>query len=76
MPVRRTTALTATGRAEGLSDATFAIVTTLLVLEIHRPSAAPGQLAQGLAPRVASYLAYAMAFIIELNWMGRQCKSA
>jgi len=29
--------------------ATFAIVLTLLVLEIHRPSAAPGQLAQGLA---------------------------
>jgi uncharacterized membrane protein len=46
MPARRTTALTATGRAEGLSDATFAIVTTLLVLQIHRPSTAPGQLAQ------------------------------
>ena len=58
------------------SDAKFAIVITLLVLEIHRLSAAPGQLAQGLAREWPSYLAYAMAFIIELNWMGRQCKSA
>ena len=62
-PRRRTAALTGTSRLEGLSDATFAIVLTLLVLEIHRPSAVPGHLSQALARESPSYLAYVMAFI-------------
>src|SRR5215469_10283200 len=37
-------ALPETRRLEALSDGTFAIIITLLVLEIHRPSAASGQL--------------------------------
>jgi hypothetical protein len=71
MPARRTNAaLTRTRRLEGLSDASFAIILTLLVLEIHRPSAAPGYLAQSLAREWPSYLAYAMAFInIGVTWL-------
>lgn len=71
MPARRTNAaLTRTRRLEGLSDATFAIILTLLVLEIHRPSVAPGHLAQSLAREWPSYLAYAMAFInIGVTWL-------
>ena len=33
-----------TRRLEGLSDGAFSIIITLLVLEIHRPNAAPGRL--------------------------------
>jgi uncharacterized membrane protein len=71
VPPRRTTAaLTRTSRLEGLSDGTFAIVITLLVLEIHRPSAPPGHLAQGLAREWPSYVAYVVAFInIGVIWL-------
>lgn len=71
MPARETAAgLIRTSRLEGLSDGTFAIVLTLLVFEIHRPSAAPGHLAQGLAREWPSYLAYVMAFInIGVIWL-------
>ncbi len=58
-------------RAEALSDGVFAITLTLLVLEIHRPSPAPGQLASDLLKAWPAYLAYVMAFcyagIIWLN---------
>lgn len=74
MPARRTTAALAhPGRLEGLSDATFAIVLTLLVLEIHRPTSAPGHLAEGLAREWPSYLAYAMAFTyIGVIWLNHR----
>jgi hypothetical protein len=39
---------TDTGRLVALCDGVFAIIITLLVLEIHRPSAEPGSLAQEL----------------------------
>jgi uncharacterized membrane protein len=52
-----------TRRIEGLSDASFSIIITLLVLEIHRPSAAPGRLAEKLLAEWSSYLAYAVVFI-------------
>ena len=45
---------TDTGRLVALCDGVFAIIITLLVLEIHRPSAEPGSLAQELLSR-ASY---------------------
>ena len=40
--------LAETHRLEGLSDAAFSIIITLLVLEIHRPDAAPGRLGEEL----------------------------
>ena len=33
---------------EGFSDGAFAIIVTLLVLEIHRPNAEPGRLGEAL----------------------------
>lgn len=57
------------GRLEALSDGVFAVIITLLVIEIHRPSAAPGQLAAGLLREWPSYLAYGIAFVyIGVIW--------
>ncbi len=50
-------------RLEALSDGTFAIIITLLVIEIHRPSVTPGRLAGELLKEWPSYLAYAVAFV-------------
>lgn len=52
-----------TSRLEALSDGAFAIIITLLVLEIHRPNADPGRLGAELLKEWPSYLAYAVAFI-------------
>lgn len=57
-------------RLEGFSDAAFSIIITLLVLEIHRPHAAEGHLAQELLKAWSSYLAYAVAFIyVGVIWL-------
>jgi uncharacterized membrane protein len=50
-------------RLEALSDGAFAIIITLLVIEIHRPNATPGRLAGELLKEWPSYLAYAVAFL-------------
>jgi uncharacterized membrane protein len=57
-------------RSEGLSDASFSIIITLLVLEIHRPNAGPGGLAHELLAAWSSYLAYVLAFIyVGIVWL-------
>jgi len=62
--------LAETRRLEGFSDGAFAIIITLLVLEIHRPSAAPGALGEDLLLEWPSYLAYAVAFIyVGVIWL-------
>lgn len=65
-----------TSRLECFSDGAFAIIITLLVLEIHRPNAAQGALAKELLDEWPSYLAYAVAFlyvgVIWLNHHGRE----
>jgi uncharacterized membrane protein len=59
-----------TNRLEALSDGAFAIVITLLVLEIHRPTAEPGELARELLAEWPSYLAYAVAFTyVGVIWL-------
>jgi uncharacterized membrane protein len=50
-------------RLEALSDGAFSIIITLLVIEIHRPSATPGRLAGELLKEWPSYLAYTVAFL-------------
>ena len=50
-------------RLEALSDGAFAIIITLLVIEIHRPSVTQGRLAGELLKEWPSYLAYAVAFV-------------
>jgi uncharacterized membrane protein len=62
--------LASTSRLEALSDGTFAIIITLLVLEIHRPDAAVGHLGTQLLQGWPSYLAYAVAFVyIGVIWL-------
>jgi len=57
-------------RLEGFSDAAFSIIITLLVLEIHRPNALPGNLREELFLEWPSYLAYAVAFIyVGVIWL-------
>ena len=57
-------------RLEILCDGVFAIVITLLVLEIHRPSIISGQLASELLKEWPSYLAYAVAFLyVGVIWL-------
>jgi uncharacterized membrane protein len=55
---------------EGFSDGAFAIIITLLVLEIHRPAAIPGRLREELLTGWSSYLAYAVAFVyVGIIWL-------
>jgi uncharacterized membrane protein len=62
--------LVETTRVEVLSDGVFAIIITLLVLEIHRPTAVPGKLVEELLKEWPSYLAYAVAFIyVGIIWL-------
>jgi uncharacterized membrane protein len=57
-------------RLEGFSDAAFSIIITLLVLEIHRPTASPGTLSKELLAEWSSYLAYILAFIyVGVIWL-------
>jgi uncharacterized membrane protein len=57
-------------RVEALSDGTFAIIITLLVLEIRRPIAPPGHLLDELFKEWPSYLAYAVAFVyVGVVWL-------
>jgi uncharacterized membrane protein len=61
---------TDTGRLVALCDGVFAIIITLLVLEIHRPNAEPGRLAQELLKEWPSYLAYGVAFLyVGVIWL-------
>ncbi len=62
--------LRSTSRLEMFSDGAFAIIITLLVLEIYRPNAAQGALAKDLLDEWPSYLAYAVAFIyVGVIWL-------
>jgi uncharacterized membrane protein len=57
-------------RVEALCDGVFAIIITLLVLEIHRPTTEPGTLMEELVKEWPSYLAYAVAFVyIGVVWL-------
>jgi hypothetical protein len=62
--------LAETTRLEAFSDGAFAIIITLLVLEIHRPNSATGHLAAELLKAWPSYLAYAVAFLyVGVIWL-------
>jgi uncharacterized membrane protein len=57
-------------RLEALCDGVFAIISTLLVIEIHRPSMEVGRLAEELIHGWPSYLAYAVAFLyVGVVWL-------
>jgi uncharacterized membrane protein len=64
-------------RLQSLCDGVFAIIITLLVLEIHRPSAARGELGKELLKEWPSYLAYAVAFLyVGVIWLNHHCMFA
>jgi uncharacterized membrane protein len=67
---RHEAGFTDTDRLVILCDGVFAIILTLLVLEIHRPNAEPGRLAQELLKEWPSYLAYGVAFLyVSVIWV-------
>jgi uncharacterized membrane protein len=58
------------GRIISFSDAVFAIIITLLVIEIHRPEAPPGGLGAALLEAWPSYAAFALAFVyVGVIWL-------
>ena len=65
---------TDSGRIQGFSDGCFAIIITLLVIDIRRPHAAEGELGHALLEAWPTYAAYALAFtyvgVIWLNHHG------
>jgi uncharacterized membrane protein len=70
-PADKEPRLAETNRIEAFSDGVFAIVITLLVLEIHRPAVmVPGKLAEELFQNWPSYLSYALAFLyVGIIWL-------
>jgi hypothetical protein len=67
---RHEAGFTDTGRLVILCDGVFAIILTLLVLEIHRPNAEPGRLAHELLKDWTCYVAYAVAFLyVSVIWV-------
>jgi uncharacterized membrane protein len=64
------TPVISTNRLEAFSDGVFAIVITLLVLELRLPQG-PGPLAPKLAAMTPQFVAYAIAFVIVgMTWIG------
>lgn len=58
------------GRVYGFSDACFAIIITLLVIEIRRPHAEEGGLGQALIQAWPSYTAFVLAFVyVGVIWL-------
>ena len=59
-----------TGRAEAFSDAVFASVGTLLVLDLTNPRYEAGGLAAALAMRWPAYLAFGFSFVyVGVIWL-------
>ena len=60
-----------TPRLEMFSEGAFAIIITLLVLEIHRPNATQGALVKDLLDEWPSYLAYAARLHLRGNHLAQ-----
>lgn len=62
--------VTDTGRVEAFSDGVFAIVVTLLVLDLKEPEHAPGELLQALVKQWPAYLGYFASFLyVAVIWL-------
>lgn len=60
-------------RVKALSDGVFAIVITLLVLELRVPPYEPGELLTGLLHEGSAYLAFVMSFVyVGVLWLNHQ----
>jgi uncharacterized membrane protein len=65
----RMTRLSDTSRVEAFSDGVFAIVITLLVLDLRVPNVGPGHLVTGLLQQWPAYLAYVTSFLyVGILW--------
>jgi uncharacterized membrane protein len=65
--------LSDTHRAEAFSDAVFAIVATLLALELKPPPGEPGQLLPELLARWPTYLAFLTSFLyVGVVWLNHK----
>ena len=64
------------GRLEAFSDGVFAIVITLLVLDLHVPEPGSGSLGAELLSQWPSYVAYAISFLtIGIIWVNHHAVS-
>ncbi|MGC5022929.1 TMEM175 family protein [Micromonospora sp. DT47] len=62
-----------TGRAIGFSDAVFAIIITLLMLDLRTPEVPPGGLLHALLTRWPVYLAYVTSYLyVAVNWLNHK----
>lgn len=59
----RKAGLADTGRAVAFSDAVFAIIITLLVLDLRPTEVEPGRLLYGLLRQWPTYLAYVTSYL-------------
>lgn len=65
--------LSDTGRAEAFSDAVFAIIITLLVLDLRVPEIAAGRLLVGLLDQWPTYLAYVTSYLyVGVVWLNHK----
>src|SRR5688572_612323 len=65
--------LSDTARAVAFSDGVFAIVITLLVLELRVPEAPPGQLLSGLLSEWPAYVAYVASYLyVAVVWLNHK----
>ncbi|MGK5440687.1 TMEM175 family protein [Micromonospora sp. URMC 105] len=61
------------GRAVGFSDAVFAIIITVLVLELSPPEVQPGGMAHALAEQWPTYLAYVTSYLwVAVGWLNHK----
>jgi uncharacterized membrane protein len=63
------------GRIETFSDGVFAIILTLLVLELHTPSipdhSSMGQYATLMSPLIPKFVSFVLTFImVSIHWVG------
>jgi uncharacterized membrane protein len=62
-----------TRRTEAFSDGVFAIVITLLVLDLRPPAVPPGRLLSGLIQQWPAYLAYVTSYIyVAVVWLNHK----
>lgn len=64
---------TDTTRAEAFSDGVFAIIITLLVLDVGVPEHEPGGLLEGLLAQWPTYLAYVTSYLyVGVVWLNHK----
>ncbi|WP_319461765.1 TMEM175 family protein [Micromonospora sp. RTP1Z1] len=62
-----------TGRAIGFSDAVFAIIITLLVLDLRTPEVPPGGVLRALLAQWPVYVAYVTSYLqVAVNWLNHK----